>query len=316
MTEPTTVNKIFTVPATGDLVGAWATSALNPNFTAIDGILGGLVTISATTSVTLTNPSGTASPGAGPFQSQNALIRFSGTLTGNMSVIFTLPGYYIIENLCAGNATNYIQLSPSNGTGNNIGAPPGQKQHIFFDGTSMDYVNMPPVGTYLDLAVSTSPLWMTACTVSPWLACLGQAFSTTTYSNLNNFISNTFGGSGSAPLLPDMQSRSRISLDQTGVGRVTTAGSGLNGTTWGAAGGSQFLYTHGHAISDPGHVHNLFAAEGSVNGNTQIAPVVGGGATGGLVQSAVTGISIVVTGSGNSQNMPPALVAGITFIKT
>jgi microcystin-dependent protein len=315
MTEPTTVNKIFTVPATGDLVGAWGTAALNPNWTAVDGILGGLVTVTATTSVvTLTAPSGTASPGAGPTQSQNALIRFSGTLTANMQVVFTLPGYYIVENLCSGNATNYIQLSPSNLTGNNVGAPPGQKQYVFFDGTHMDYVDTQPVGTYLDLAVSTSPLWMTACTVSPWLACIGQAFSTTTYSNLNNLIGTTFGGSVSAPLLPDLQSRVRLARDLSAVNRVTNAVSGINGTTWGASGGNQSMQQHSHTITDPSHFHTFgvsiasFAAAGS-----------GGSGASNTVQdtnAAVTGISINNTGSGASQNMPPALVAGITFIKT
>ena len=93
MVEPTTVNKALIVPTTGDLSGTWGSAALNPDFTAIDGMFGGVVTVSLTNAnVALTAPSGSVTAGAGPFQQQNAIIKFSGTLTGNCTITFTLHG--------------------------------------------------------------------------------------------------------------------------------------------------------------------------------------------------------------------------------
>ena len=76
MTEPVTVNKALIIPNTGDLSGTWGSAAINPDMTAIDGMLGGFQTISLSvaTSFSLSLPSGSLTPGAGPNQSQNALI--------------------------------------------------------------------------------------------------------------------------------------------------------------------------------------------------------------------------------------------------
>jgi microcystin-dependent protein len=304
MVEPTTVNKVLTVPNTGDLSGAWGTAALNPNWTAVDGILGGFVAISLSTgATTLSVPSGgVASPGAGPTQSQNALIRFSGTLTGNCTVVFTLPGFYIVENTCSGNGSFYIQLVPSGG-GHNIGAPPGQKQYVFYDGTNMDYVDLPPVGTFLDLAVSSVPLWMNACTVAPWLPCIGQAFSTTTYANLNSLIGNTFGGTVSTPLLPDHQGRYRAAIDGTGA-RLTSGISGVNGSVLGAAGGDQNLLSHSHPV--PGDYVAFTGGAGTLGGTGFSSAAHAGTLT------STTG----TTGAGASGNVPPVFIGMTSFIKT
>ena len=165
MPEPTTPNTI--VPLTGDLVGAWGTAALNPNFLAIDGMLCGVQTLafSSATTIALTTATGSITPSAGPFQSQNALLKLSGTLTGNVIIQFTQPGPYIIHNQCiVGNF--YVQLAPSSGTGNAIDAPPGEKVTVFFDGSSMDYVDLDVVGSGLRLRGATAiPAWIaSACT--------------------------------------------------------------------------------------------------------------------------------------------------------
>ena len=139
MTEPITTNRSFIVPNTGDLPGAWGTAALNPNFQSIDTLFGGVTTISlsATTTILLTVPATTGIwPGGNPSQSMNALIRFTGAQTGSATIQFTLAGFYIIENKCTG--TTFVKLSPATGLGSSIGAPPGQKIHVFFDGTDMD----------------------------------------------------------------------------------------------------------------------------------------------------------------------------------
>jgi acyl-CoA synthetase (AMP-forming)/AMP-acid ligase II len=98
MTEPTTVNVGYIVPNTGDLPGTWGTAALNPDLVALDGFQGGVQVISVTGSpITLTAPAGfTAAPGAGPNQSQNAVLRFTGTQTANVTVGLPLPGQQVM----------------------------------------------------------------------------------------------------------------------------------------------------------------------------------------------------------------------------
>jgi hypothetical protein len=104
VTEPTTVNGGLIIPNTGDLPGTWGSNALNPDFIALDGTLWGVTTISASnSSIVLTSPSGfTPTPSAGPTQAQNAVLKFTGVLTGNVQVTLPIPGYYIIDNQTTG----------------------------------------------------------------------------------------------------------------------------------------------------------------------------------------------------------------------
>ncbi|MGB8632683.1 MAG: hypothetical protein WCD69_25455, partial [Xanthobacteraceae bacterium] len=168
MSEPNTTNIALVVPNTGDLPGAWGTTAINANMSALDGILGGVATLalSSATSFALTLPVGSISAGAGPVQSQNSLIKFTGTLTGNAVVQLGMPGRYIFHNNCTV-GSHYIQVT-SSGSGNAVGLPPGQKVTLFHDGTNVDYVDTMPVGAAFDLHGATSvPAWITACTVAP-----------------------------------------------------------------------------------------------------------------------------------------------------
>jgi microcystin-dependent protein len=317
MAEPSTTNKGLIAPNTGDLVGTWGSAAVNPNWVALDGMLGGFATfsLSSATTVLLTTPTGTASPGAGPTQSQNALLRFTGTLTGNSVFQFSLPGFYIVENLCTVGSF-YVQLAPALGTGNTIGAIPGKKCHVFYDGTNMDFVDLPDPGTYLDLAVATTPSWYGACTVQPYLICNGSIYTSTLYPNLALVLGSTFGGNGSSTFgVPDLQGRYRIPIDTEGT-RITSAGSGINGAALGASGGSQLLQAHTHTYSDPGHSHLVgftqalqgFGTLNEVNFVTSPLQVE--------TSTSTINIAIGTAGSGASGNIPPALVAGLTLIKT
>ena len=161
MVEPITPNKSLIVPNTGDLPGAWGTSALNPDFQTVDALFGGVttITLAAATTLLLTVPATTGVWPGTLSQSVNALIKFTGAQTGPSTIQFTLPGFYIVHNQCTG--TTSVQLAPSAGGGNKIGAPPGQKIHVFYDGTDMDYVNMPTPGSALDLHTNTTstPPW-------------------------------------------------------------------------------------------------------------------------------------------------------------
>jgi len=323
MVDPVTVNKGLAVPTTGSDVGTWGT-VLNTNFAALDGNLGGFATLSlsSATTIALSNSGASLTPGAGPNQSTNALIKFTGTLTGNAIIQFSVPGFYIVHNQCTVGAFS-IKLSPSAGVGNSIGAPPGQKIHVFYDGTDMDYVNQPPVGSAMDLhGVSAVPAWMSACTVLPYLIKDGTVYNVATYPALGAYLGSTFGGNGATTFgVPDERSRMRLPVDTNGPGtfaaRVTVAISGVNGTTMGASGGNESIQSHTHTVTDPGHIHAV------KQGNAQVG---GGGAffymdgTGVSVTSntnnATTSISLGTTGSGSSQNMVPTIVSFLPLVKT
>jgi len=316
LTEPTTVNKGLIVPNTGDLPGTWGSAAINPDLSAIDGMLGGLATISLTNSnVILTSPAGfTATPSAGPTQSQNGILRFTGTLSAAVTITLPLPGFYIVENLCTVGAY-YVALSTPS-PGNVIGAPPGEAVHIYSDGTSVKYVDLERVGTYVDFAVSSVPAWITACTVPPYLNCNGSTFSGTTYPVLAAYLGGT--------TLPDLQGRVRAGLNQ-GTGRITTAGSGVNGDVLLSGGGAQNqpilqanLPNISLPVTDPGHTHNpgtgsLFVVNNGGNNITTAGSALGSSAT---TSKSNTGITVGTGGSGTAlTTMPPVAIAGITLIR-
>jgi microcystin-dependent protein len=324
MSEPTTPNTGFIVPLTGDLVGAWATAALNPNFLALDGLFGGVQTIavSSATTIALTTATGAITPSAGPFQSQNALLNIVGTLTGNIVFQFTQPGRYVVQNKCTvGNF--YVQLAPSSGTGNAIGAPPDEKVTVFYDGSSMDYVDLGRVGSDLRLRGATAiPAWIaSACTVPPYVLADGSVYSTSLYPALAQQFGSTFGGNGITTFgVPDELNRVPVGIDTGTNGgvrnRLTLAVSGVNGTTMGSAGGNQAMQSHNHGVNDPTHSHG-----GSV-GNTFVSITWGGGsgpttfpAGVASIAPAATGISIQNTGSGASQNVQPTIVSFLPLIR-
>lgn len=328
MTEPITTNKSLIVPNTSDLPGAWGTAALNPNFQTVDAMLGGVTTISLSSATTLllTVPATTGVWPGSLSQSVNSLIKFTGAQTGAAVVQFTLPGFYIIHNQCTG--TSYVQLAPSSGGGNRIGAPPGQKFHCFYDGTDMDFVNAPTPGAALDLHTNStgSPLWMQVCSVQPYLLKDGSVYSTSIYPALAQLLGSTYGGNGITTFgVPDERNRVRLGIDPGGVtGRVTTVGSGINGAVYNSAGGSQFMQSHSHAntLSDPGHTHALTSGATTFWSNPPSGSSAPGGGVFNMLASqiaaALTGITVnnVATGSGSSQNMPPTVVSFLPLIKT
>lgn len=317
MTEPVTSNRTLIVPNTGDLTGAWGTSALNPNFQTIDALFGGVttITLSGTTTILLSVPATTGIWPGTLSQSVNALIKFTGAQTGSAVIQFTLPGYYIVHNQCTG--TTFVQLAPSVGLGNKIAAPPGKKCTVFYDGTDMDYVDMPDPGTAYDLHTNTTtlPPWMRACTVAPYLLKDGSIYTSSVYPALAQLLGSTFGGNGVTTFgVPDELNRFRLAVATTAT-RVTVSVSGINGTTFGSAGGDQSLQSHTHGYTDPGHSHQISLGNGASAANSLVEgnPLA---IRSGVVQTATIGITINSTGAGGSQNMPPAIVSFIPLIKT
>lgn len=124
-----------------------------------------------------------------------------------------------------------------------------------------------PTGSVIDFAGSSNP--------TGWLLCFGQAVSRTTYSDLFALISTTYGvGDGSTTFnLPDLRGRAVAGIDNMGgvaANRITAGGSGITGTTLGAAGGVQThplitaeLASHTHTMGN--HTHTGTTGTESAN---------------------------------------------------
>jgi hypothetical protein len=182
MSEPTSNNIGLVLPNTGDLSGTWGADAVNPNMTALDGYVAGVQSISLTSgTVTLTAPAGyTPTPGAGPTQAQNKFLNLSGSLSGNVTLQLPMPGSYIINNQTTP-STFFIYVGNSGLTGGYIALEPYGIHHVGFDGTNARYLDLPLLGTYVDMAASSMPAWITNCSTPPYLNCDGSTFSSGTY---------------------------------------------------------------------------------------------------------------------------------------
>jgi microcystin-dependent protein len=141
-----------------------------------------------------------------------------------------------------------------------------------------------PLGAGFDYWLPTTPN-------SSFVFPSGQAISRTTYSGLFAAMGTTYGtGDGSTTFnLPDKRGRLSIGKDNmngSAAGRVTTAGSSIDGTTLGAAGGAQ-----NHVLS-AGEIPSITS-----NGSNTITVT---GPTTGSVYGSCNATASIVTGSGGS----------------
>jgi microcystin-dependent protein len=328
MTEPTTVNIGLVIPNTGDLVGTWGTAAINPDMSALDGYFGGVQTISVSNApVVLTSPAGfTPSSGGGPVQSQNAVIKFTGTMSAPVQVTLPVPGYYICENLTTG---AFVLSFRAIGSGQVIAVDQGEVQHLYNDGTNVKFVNLGRIGhEEMWDGLIAMPAWVTACTVPPYVLADGSIYNFSTYPYLGARFQGNFGGNGITTFgVPDRRGRMGIPYVGTGTG-ITSAGSGINGQTLGAAADNQSVTltsnqipAHNHGVTDPGHTHTFVPSTG--NAPNTSAPFLIGGTNGvttfsgtNPIQSATTGISTQNTGGGLLHtNVQPSIVTGICVIR-
>lgn len=329
---PNTGNVGLEVPTTGSEVGTWGSNALNPDFVAIDGLLAGAVTISlSNVPVTLTAPTGKSiAPSAGPVQSQNKMLTFTGTLTANVTVTLPLPGHYLIDNQTVGNFV--ITLRGATAATRVIGLPPGFCGSIFNDGSNVKFIDLGKTGTKEHwVGLTAMPAWVNACTVKPYLLCDGtDTYLIADYPALGNMLGSTFGGNGATTFaVPD--TRGRVSLPYDSTGRITTAGCGIDGAALNASGGTQNVTLIRSdlpntsvtvTITDPGHTHvmNVQSASGFQPGagaNAVQSPVPPGLST----ASSTTGITAAFNLNGsvtqtNVRNVQPSIVTGIDVIKT
>lgn len=158
-----------------------------------------------------------------------------------------------------------------------------------------------PVGGMMDYGGATAP--------TGWLLCDGSAVSRTAYAALFTAIGTSYGaGNGTTTFnIPDRRGRGSVGKDNMGgsaAGRVTTAGSGIDGAVVGASGGAQNK-TLG-LTEMPTHSHTLAAS---------VATSIGSPGTGGI--DAGTGYqasSPGTTSAGGGQAfgiMNPTLISNV-----
>lgn len=336
MADPNTVNSALIIPATGADVGAWGSAALNPNFVAIDGLLGGVTTIGlSNVPVTLTAPSGSITPSAGPNQAQNAVLRLTGALTGAVTITLPLPGYYIVENLTTGNFVVTLRGVTATQV---IGIDQGMCQHIYNDGANVRFVNLGETGKMeLWAGISAIPAWVTACTVPPYLLCDGSVHNFSDYPYLGAKFLSKFGGNGISTFgVPDPQGRVPLAYDGTGS-RITAAGCGINGQTIGASADNQSVTLSASqipAISSAG-VNNITVAPESGYPNVPTTPgtisdsaagtggnnvpfsTIGLWANAGVLGNPSQNISVTSNNTGGQlhTNVQPSQVTGIWVVR-
>lgn len=341
MVGPFTPNAGFIVPNTGDLVDTWGEDALNPDYVAIDGMLCGVQSISlSNVPVTLTSEAGfTATPGAGPTQSQNRVLRLSGTLSADVTITLPIPASYVVENLTTGNFDVILRGVTATEV---IAVPQGEQVNVYNDGARVRFVGLGRVGQMDHWAgISAMPSWVGKCTVPPYLLADGTASHLiATYPYLGSKFGSKFGGNGLTTFgVPDLRGRVPLAYDGTGT-RITTAGSGVDGQTVGSAGGSQNVTLVAQQIPSITASNASQSITVDVPGGRKLAayftpglvPTVSTGALYAVYdQSGINGPNITITSlSGTNsisatyanvsqqvtRTVPPAQVTGIWVIKT
>jgi len=162
-----------------------------------------------------------------------------------------------------------------------------------------------PVGSILDFAGTSAP--------TGWLLCYGQALNASSspqYQALYDVIGNTFGGTNNTDfVVPDLRGRVVAGQDDMGgssANRLTGASGGVNGDTFGAAGG---LETHTLQTTEiPSHTHNV-PSNTTAPGGAVTTGAANNTAAGGNVTSAATG------GGGAHNNVQPTIILN-KIIKT
>lgn len=325
MSDPTTALKGLVVQTTGSNSGTWG-AVLNTSCIALlDTMLAGVVSFSLAASNVLLSVANV----------QNCTFVLTGALSADIAITpdsgVLFNGFFFIDNRTTG--AHYVSVS--NGVGNAMLVPQGTMRMVFSDATyGVRAVGLAPPGTFVDFGGATVPTSMlaTSSLVGEYLLCSGGAFSRTgVTANLFAAIGTAWGaGDGTTTAgLPDLRGRARFGKDNMGgvaAGRLTTAGSGIDGTTVGSSGGTQNLTilqanlpSYSLTVTDPGHSHNLQQLTQNAGSDNGIFPKVLCDGTSTAPHgnqttpvSATTGITVSSGGSGAVlASMNPAAVVNV-----
>lgn len=311
-----TANKGYETQTTGSNAGTWGEVLNNQMITYVDNNLGGITTmsLSSSTPVALTTA-----------EARNGLLIFTGALLANIAVTTTALGVFWVEN----RTTGAFYVSLSNGVGNPVLIPQGAARQVWSDATyGIRAMGLEPPGSIVDIGASTAhaTLLATSSLNGEYLLCDGSAVSRTIFANLFASIGTTWGiGNGSSTFnVPDFRGRGRFGKDNMGgssASRITTAGSGIDGATVGSVGGAQNITLS--ASNLPANIPNsastgltsaslLMSSTGLVavgSGSSAIAGASGG--TSIVALSAYTTVTINPSGGSPTVIMPPTGIVNV-----
>ena len=118
--------------ATGENSGTWGT-IVNNNLQKLESAAKGYVSVA----IASTSDSLTATDGSTTDEQSNAIIKLTGTLTGNTTMSCeAVESWYIVDN-AATMGTYTLNFKPSGGTGTTDGLIAGSKHLLYTDGTTM-----------------------------------------------------------------------------------------------------------------------------------------------------------------------------------
>jgi hypothetical protein len=118
--------------ATGENSGTWGTIT-NNNIQKLESAIKGYVSVA----IASTSDSLTATDGSTTDEQSNAIIKLTGTLTGNTTMSCeAVEAWYIVDNATT-MGTYTLNFKPSGGTGTTDGLIAGSKHLLYTDGTNM-----------------------------------------------------------------------------------------------------------------------------------------------------------------------------------
>jgi hypothetical protein len=310
MTTTFTSNKALAKMQLNDEIATWG-GVENTNTGILDASFGGFTTIPLANSNVILSSA----------QYQNQFLLLTGAVGANISITFPPIGsFYTIINETSGSSAFFITAKTTVAGARVIGLPYGSMVDIMTDGTNTRFRNLPPAGSYWDYAGSSTPAWVTGCSIPPYLYCNGTTFSSATYPVLANITGGT--------TLPDFRGRESFNANG-GTGRITI----INGDVLFAAGGTQlasfgtdpqYLPSVEFAVSNDSHVHSI-SNDAYQSGSQTIATFAGaafpdGNAASVSIDAAGVGVGTTLFvgtgGSGATFNLiPPTAIVGIRMVR-